>query len=121
MDTNAVSAVLGAAACFLLGGLALYYQASAKLKGAVSGLISEAEALYNDAARAGGVKHAYVTEKLYRMLPVFLKPILTKAVISSIVDNAFASIQDYARQQLDKAVDKIISTPPDAGGQDEQV
>lgn len=108
MDTETLFTAIRVLACILIGGLALYYQANARLKEAVTGLISQAESLYRDTVKAGGMKHAYVTEQLYRMLPVYIRPILTKDILSSMVDNAFAAVEDYAKKQIDKAVQQVL-------------
>lgn len=110
MNTETVFTAIRILVSLLLGGLALYYQANARLKEAVAGLIAEAEFLYMDTVKAGGMKHAYVTERLYRMLPVYVRPILTKEILSAMVDNTFAAVEDYAKKQLDKAARQILET-----------
>mgnify|MGYP000986249316 FL=1 len=47
-------------------------------------------------------------EKLYAFVPVYMRPIFTVEMISQIVDRAFESIESYGKQQLDKAVDKLL-------------
>lgn len=108
MDLTTVISIIQILLYIILGGLALYFQANAKLKGTVSALISDAELEYKDTVKAGGLKHEYVVTVLYNMLPAYLKPIITKAMVSTIVDNAFTSIEAYTNQQLDKAVNKVI-------------
>jgi len=90
-----------------LGGLALYCQSKSKLKEKATSFIAQAEEVYIDATKAGGIKHQYVVDKLYELTPAYLKMIITKDMISNIVDNAFASIEVYAKLQLDKSTDKI--------------
>lgn len=106
METQYVIEILRLIITLLLGGLMLYFQANSKLKSKIAGLIAEAEALYRDTVKAGGQKHQYVTDKLHSMVPVYLKPVLTKELLSILVDNTFQSMERYAKQQLDKLMNR---------------
>lgn len=113
MDTTMILEIVKVAAYVVLGGLALYCQSKSKLKEKATSLITEAEEVYIDATKAGGIKHQYVVDKLYNLTPAYLKLIITKDMISNIVDNAFGSIQEYAKIQLDKVTDKAIGKTTD--------
>ena len=86
MDINTIMTSLQLVACIILGGLTLYFKYNAKLKEKATAIISEAEDAYKDTVKAGGRKHEYVVSKLYEMIPIYLKPIITKDMVSTIVD-----------------------------------
>lgn len=108
MDAKLIIDILQIAACLILGGLALYFKQNEKLKERATELIAEAETVYKDAAKAGGQKHEYVVNNLYSMIPSPLKIVFTKDMIATIVDNAFQWVESYAKDQLDRVVDKIV-------------
>jgi hypothetical protein len=93
---------------FVIGGLMLWYNTNAKLNERVSTYITEAEEVYKDTVKAGGMKHEYVVDKLYSLVPATMKGVFTREMISTIVDNAFTAIQAYAKQQLDRVVNENI-------------
>lgn len=107
-STELIIEILKIVVYVVLGGLTLWFRENAKLKGTVADLIAEAEAAYKDTAKAGGMKYKYVVEKLYSLVPAYLKPIITKESIAGIVDRAFESIEEYGKMQLDKAVDAVV-------------
>lgn len=86
----------------VLGGFALWYRTNAKLNEKVNTFINEAESAYKDTVKAGGMKHEYVVDRLYRLIPAPLKVLFSYDMVSQIVDKAFEGIEDYAKQQLDK-------------------
>lgn len=101
-------------AMFLLGGLALYVQYNKKVQEKIAeitakavALIKEAEEIYKDTSKSGGAKKAWVVEQLYRLVPKPLNMIITKDMIDQMVESTFQEIENYAKQQLDKYVDKI--------------
>lgn len=91
----------------ILGAVATYYRANAKLKEKVAELIDQAEGMFTDATKQGGKRFEWVVDQLYGITPAWLKPMLTREAIGNIVQTAFDWMQDFARQQLDKATDKI--------------
>lgn len=107
-STELIIEIVNIVAYVVLGGLTLWFRENAKLKGTVADLITEAEAAYKDTVKAGGMKHKYVVEKLYSLVPAYLKPIITKETISGIVQRAFDSIEKYGKMQLDKAADTVV-------------
>lgn len=100
--------ILEIVCAILLGGLSIYFRTNARLKETVGDYIAEAEYVYKDTVKAGGQKHEYVVDHLYNLIPVYMRPIFTKDMISGIVDRAFEAIEQYGKMQLDKAVDKLI-------------
>lgn len=107
MDATVIIEIVKIGAYVVLGGLALYCQSKSKLKEKATSLIAEAEEVYIDVTKAGGVKHQYVVDKLYELTPAYFKIIITKDVISNIVDNTFGAVEEYAKIRLDKVTDKI--------------
>lgn len=91
----------------VLGFLISYLKTKSKLKDLVLRYIVQAEDSFKD-MKAGSKKFEYVVSRIYNLIPVFLKPIFTKDVIGKIVQNSFDYMQNYARQQLDKAIDTKI-------------
>lgn len=108
MDINMIISIAQIVVWVILGGLSLYFRTNARLKDVAGNYISEAESVYKDTVKAGGMKHEYVVEKLYAFVPIYMRPIFTVDVISQIVDKAFESIEEYGKQQLDKAVNKLL-------------
>lgn len=98
-----------AAACLVLSALVLYFKANAGLRERAGELISEAEAAYRDTVKAGGLKHAYVVERLYSLIPFYLRPIITRSIVSHLVDNTFTYVDAYAKQQFNKLAGKAPS------------
>lgn len=86
----------------VFGALFTYFKTNAKLKGKVGEYISDAENLYASSTKAGGEKFEWVVDQLYNLIPAILKPIFTRVMISTIVQSAFDTIQNYAKTQLDK-------------------
>lgn len=98
----------------VFGGLALYIECNKKIQekiaeitGKAVALIKEAEELYKDATKAGGAKKAWVVKQLYALVPKPLNLIITEDMIDQIVERTFVEIENYAKQQLDKYVDKL--------------
>ena len=73
-----------------------------KLKDHVVSLISAAEGEYANQEKAGTSKHAWVVTRLYRMVPLPLRPLFSQRLISNIVVSAFSSIESYASLQAAK-------------------
>ena len=69
--------------------------------------IAEAERDYKDTTQSGGKKFEQVVNKLYDLVPDALHGIVTKEMISEIVQSTFDEIQEYVRLQLDNTIDKI--------------
>lgn len=102
MDTKLIIEIIKIVAYVVLGGLSIWYSANAKLKGQVGSIIEEAEEMYKDTTKAGGLKHEYVVTQLYNLLPTPMRIFFTKEMMGQIVDNAFEAIESYAKKQLDK-------------------
>ena len=105
----------------VVGGLSLYFKTSAKaqakakevqdvmamIMGEVVVYIRKAEEDYKDTTNAGGKKFNEVVNKLWSLVPVSLRPIITRQMIKDIVQSTFDEVENYVKLQLDNAVDKL--------------
>ena len=121
MNTQEILSLIQSLIMLGCGGLALYFKYSTKAKTKAKEVqeliaqitaqavvyIAEAEKDYKDTAQSGGKKFEQVVSKLYDLVPDALHGIVTKEIISEIVQSTFDEIQEYVRLQLDNAVDKI--------------
>lgn len=121
MNTQDVLSFIQSLIMLGCGGLALYFKYSTKAKTKAKEVqeviaqitaqavvyIAEAEKDYKDTTQSGGKKFEQVVNKLYDLVPDALHGIITKEMISEIVQSTFDEIQEYVKLQLDKAVDKI--------------
>lgn len=89
------------------GGLSLYFSGKSKLLATVAQFIADAEELYKDSTKAGGRKFQWVVGRLHGLLPAPLRLVFTRELIGAIVQNVFDAVERYAKQQLDKATDRI--------------
>jgi hypothetical protein len=87
----------------VFGFLSAYFKTKSEVKIATSKLINIAERKYS----SGTTKFAYVVDSLYKLVPAPLKFILTKEIISTIVQSTFNQMEAYAVKQMDKVVDKV--------------
>lgn len=109
-------------AAVLLGGLSWYLKisaAGAKAKKAVeetvkeltakaNDYIVEAEEVYVDSTKAGGQKFEYVVDALMKLIPDQLEVIITREMVSEIVQKAFNSLEQYAQTQMDEYLNKKV-------------
>lgn len=121
MNMQDFLALLQTAATLVCGGLALYFKFSTKAKTKAKEVqeviakitaqavvyIKEAEDNYKDTTNAGGKKFEEVVSKLYDLVPDALHGIITKEMISEIVQSTFDEIEEYVKIQLDNGIDKI--------------
>ena len=121
MNTQEILSLIQSLIMLGCGGLALYFKCSTKAKTKAKEVqeliaqitaqavvyIAEAEKDYKDTTQSGGKKFEQVVSKLYDLVPDALHGIVTKEMISEIVQSTFDEIQEYVRLQLDKTVDKV--------------
>lgn len=107
MDTKMIIDIISIVLYVIIGGIALYYKSNTKLNKRVNDLIDRAELLYADSTNAGGQKFSWVVDKLYGLIPAPVRLIIPKAIVETIVQNTFDSMENYAKKQLDKASSKI--------------
>lgn len=94
----------------IFGALSAYFRAHDKLRNSTLKYILEAETLYKDSTKAGGEKFSWVVETLYNLIPKPLKIFVTKRCIEKIVQNSFDAIEEYAKMQIDNAVEKYLKS-----------
>ncbi|MGX8701505.1 hypothetical protein [Caproiciproducens sp.] len=87
----------------VLGLLVSYYKANAKFRSFVAALVNDAESL----DITGQEKKEWVVSQIYAILPAWLRPILTKTLLSMIVQSVFDSMRQYAAKLLDKATEAV--------------
>ncbi len=94
----------------IFGALSAYFRAHDKLRNSSVKYIIEAEAIYRDYTKAGGEKFSWVVDTMYNLIPSPLRIIVTKKCIEKIVQNSFDAIEEYAKMQLDIAVEKYLKS-----------
>lgn len=92
----------------ILGALSAYFKARDQLRGQSIKYIAEAEELYKDITKAGEQKFTWVVDTLHDLIPPPLKMLITKKCIEKIVKSSFDAVEEYARMQLDMAVEKYL-------------
>lgn len=121
MNTQEILSLIQSLIMLGCGGLALYFKFSTKAQTKAKEIqeliaqitaqavvyIAEAEKNYKDTTQSGGKKFEQVVSKLYDLVPDALHGIVTKEMISEIVQSTFDEIQEYVRLQLDNSIDKI--------------
>ena len=121
MNTQEILSLIQSLIMLGCGGLALYFKFSTKAQTKAKEIqeliaqitaqavvyIAEAEKDYKDTTQSGGKKFEQVVSKLYDLVPNALHGIITKEIISEIVQSTFDEIQEYVRLQLDNSIDKI--------------
>lgn len=99
----------------ILGGLGAYFKTNKVLQEKCTTFIAEAEELYKDTTKNGGLKFAWVVDRLYGIIPAPLRVIITRKMLETMVQNTFDSIQCYAKLQLDKLFNSYIDQEPKKG------
>lgn len=107
MTFETVLEILKIVGLVILGGFTLYFKSKAVLVEKVAGYITQAEIKYKEATKAGGQKFEWVIDHLYVYVPAWLRPLITREVISQIVQYVFDGVQAYAKLQLDRLTDKV--------------
>lgn len=107
MEIAVIMNVLEILLYIVLGGLALWFKTNSKINNAVNGLIAKAEEEFTG-FKQGNEKFQAVVNWLYELVPAFLKPFFPKKFVEALIQNAFEQSAAYAKQQLDKVVDKVL-------------
>jgi hypothetical protein len=92
----------------ILGAASAYYHESEKIRNSSIKYISKAEDIYKDTTKSGGQKFQWVVDALYEIVPSPFKIVITKKIIEKIVQSTFDGIEEYAKLQLEKALDNYI-------------
>ena len=102
MDMEMIIQIGSTVLMVVFGGLALWFRGNQKLSGMAAALIAEAEALYQDATKAGGEKFEWVVSSLYAALPAVIRPFMSRGLVESVVQATFDAVEGYAKLQLDR-------------------
>lgn len=106
MDMNLVVEILGVVALVVVGFLATYLKGKSEFIGQIAGLIAHTEQMYKDYTGAGSLKMNYVISMLYAKLPSIVKTFVKEDTLRELVQQIFDRMEEYAKLQLDKVVDK---------------
>lgn len=93
----------------LFGGFCVYVRQNVNLKAAAEKAIIAAENAYKDTTKAGGYKFKYAVNMVHSSLPAPLRLIISKDIVETVIQNTFNYMENYAKTQLDKLVDKTIN------------
>jgi len=101
MDYVHILLIVGMA---ILGFLATYLKTKTTFLAKVVELIDKAEYIFADSTKSGGVKFEWVVDRIMDVIPKPLQFILTRTIVSDLVQNTFDTIEAYAKKQLDKII-----------------
>lgn len=113
MDIESLLRILMPILTIFFGALSAYLRTNEILRNSSIKYITEAEEMYKDVTKAGGQKFAWVVDTLYNLVPQPLRVLVTRKCIEKIVQSTFDGIEEYAKTQLDKALEKYISNLTD--------
>lgn len=106
MDIESLLRILMPILTIAFGALSAYLRTNEIIRNSSIKYITEAEEMYKDVTKAGGQKFAWVVDTLYNLVPQPLRVLVTRKCIEKIVQSTFDSIEEYAKTQLDKAIEK---------------
>lgn len=92
--TNLILGILAIVASFV----GWYFYVKGKAYKAAEGAVDDAE----QDGKTGAEKLEIATEQVYAIIPVVLKPFITKDIVRGIVQAAFDKIEAYAKKQVEK-------------------
>lgn len=75
-----------------------YFYIKGKAYKAAEGAVDNAE----QDGKTGAEKLEIATDQVYAIIPVVLKPFITKEIVRGIVQAAFDKIESYAKKQVEK-------------------
>ncbi len=107
MELTVIMNVIELVLYILLGGLALWFKTNSKINNAVNGLIAKAEQEFTG-FKQGNERFQAVVKWIYDLIPNYLRPFFPQKFIEVLIQNAFEQSAAYAKQQLDKVVDKVL-------------
>lgn len=110
MNLDTIMQIVVPLLTLIFGVLSAYFRAHERLRNGSIKYIIEAEELYKDSTKAGVEKFSWVVETLYRLIPAPIKIIITKNCIGKIVQGTFDAIEEYAKLQLDMAIENYLKS-----------
>ncbi len=108
MDLDLIIRFVVPVIMIILGAASAYYHENEKIRNSSIKYIAQAEDMYKDTVKSGGQKFQWVVDTIYNIIPAPFKIVLTKKVIEKIVQSTFDSIEEYAKLQLEKAVNNYF-------------
>lgn len=90
----------------VLGGVVAYYKGNATLQSKTAEVIKTAECNLKGVQR-GGERFEWAVDYLYGVVPAPLRTFISRSVIENMVQATFDNMAEFAKEQLDKAVDAI--------------
>ena len=92
----------------IAGFLFEYFKTKTKLIDRAKDAVVYAEHTYNSYTKAGEQKFQWAISYIAGLVPGPLKLIFTEELLGTIIQSAFDCMEKYAKQQLDKVVDKVV-------------
>lgn len=78
--------------------ISYYFYIKRKIEAEVPGAINGAE----DTGMSGAEKFTEAVDTIYTLIPVAVRPFITRCLVETLVQEVFDKMEEYARKQLDK-------------------
>jgi len=78
--------------------ISYYFYIKRKIEAEVPGAINGAE----DTGMSGAEKFEEAVDTIYALIPVAVRPFITRSLVETLVQEVFDKMEEYARKQLDK-------------------
>ena len=78
--------------------ISYYFYIKRKIESEVPGAINGAE----DTGMSGAEKFEEAVDTIYALIPVAVRPFITRSLVETLVQEVFDKMEEYARKQVDK-------------------
>lgn len=78
--------------------ISYYLHIKRKIEAEVPGAINGAE----DTGMSGAEKFEEAVSTIYALIPIAVRPFITRSLVETLVQEVFDKMEEYARKQLDK-------------------
>lgn len=78
--------------------ISYYFYIKKKIESEVPGAINGAE----DTGMSGAEKFEEAVDTIYALIPIAVRPFITRVLVETLVQEVFDKMEEYARKQLDK-------------------
>lgn len=78
--------------------ISYYFYIKRKIEAEVPGAINGAE----DTGMSGEEKFKEAVDTIYGLIPVAVRPFITRSLVETLVQEVFDKMEEYARKQLEK-------------------
>lgn len=78
--------------------ISYYFYIKRKIEAEVPGAINGAE----DTGMSGAEKFEEAVDTIYALIPIPVRPFITRGLVETLVQEVFDKMEEYARKQLDK-------------------